>query len=113
METSRRVAVALASGHSVARRWRAQYARAIESEDSLSAFGKRPSEVAAELDALGPDAQIEAVEHVIGNQSWTRPFCAVCSDYVLRAAVLGNDEAVTVCAACLRDALDALAEPSN
>jgi hypothetical protein len=117
METAtrpvRHVAVAFASGRGVAHRWRAQYARHIEGEDRPSAFGKRPSEVAAELDALGPDPKIEDVERVIGNQSWTRPFCAVCSDYILRAAVLGNDERMTVCAACLRDALDAITQPSN
>ncbi len=83
----------------VAQRWRKQY-------------GPTPVEKFAvtqrRLDELGADATYEDVEQIIGNQSWTRVYCDLCTHYATEWVRLGDrpdydSPTIHACLPCLRD----------
>ncbi len=47
---------------------------------------------------------IDKIEAVIGNQSWTRLFCGECSEYADVGVLIGDDQ--IVCRKCLVKALE-------
>src|ERR1700723_1622999 len=58
------------------------------------------------LDALGENPDPDDVDAVIGNESWTKCFCAGCSSYHGDAAAFGeDDDMVLLCLGCLENAV--------
>ena len=81
----------------VAARWREQYG----DEPKNPKFG----EILRALDALGVGATAEEVEQIVGNESWTREWCAVCCRMVTTWARIGDEpdyesSTVYVCDEC-------------
>ncbi len=93
MDTFRLVVVSAASPSDVAERWRQQYPAGDCAPDKEAIYRR--------LIALKKPT-VEAVERIIGNQSWTNVLCDVCIQY-RRSAVRFND-AATVCLRCLNNA---------
>lgn len=102
----RNITIAIASGKGVAERWSRQYG-----DDWRSVVGidgrESSKEIYELLCGLGSDPDMDKVDRIIGNKSWTRVTCASCGDAVDRAAEFGYDT-VKVCADCMRAALRAM-----
>lgn len=92
--TSRpKFSILIASAEGVAERFSKQY--------SDGAWPKQKAIVAA-LAALPSTASPADVDKLIGNQSWTHPYCDSCGQYKDRAVEFENgDHSVIVCDECL------------
>jgi hypothetical protein len=88
-----------ASVGGVADRWRSQYT---DANRALSG-GRSVKEIQDALDALASDADPALADKVIGNQSWTHPYCSCCSNYVKAAVQFGTDYPVVVCEPCMKE----------
>ena len=89
---------------SVVARWAAQYKDApTDSKQGL---------VTTALQALPRTASAADVEAIIGNDSWTRRWCAGCNEYVF-TAVQFHEEDSAVCKNCLKKALALIEETDH
>jgi hypothetical protein len=85
-----------ASTDGVANRWREQYPEG----QRVLACGESVKKIQDALDALLPDSDPEKAAKIIGNKSWTHPFCSCCQEYVLHAVQFGDATEAT-CLPCL------------
>ena len=97
------VGVGIASARGVAERWRQQYQQKTGWTDTISGSTQ---EIYEQLIKLGDGADPDEVAAIIGNKSWTHPYCTSCETYVERAAVLDAlDQMTVLCKTCLEHAL--------
>lgn len=95
-----RFSIVRASVKGVADRWRKQYP-----DDNRSLSGGRDTKkILDALDALPIDADPKAAADIIGNMSWTHPYCESCEQPVAAAVEFGEENRVTVCISCLDEA---------
>ena len=82
--------ILVASIDGVAERWRKQYP-------------DRKEDIWQAREALPPTASADTAVNIIGNKSWTHPYCDCCEQYVEAAISYGrySERQATVCAACL------------
>ena len=95
----------------VANSWQNVYRRHGYWDERCVSLGKTPSEIHAEILACNT---LDEVDAVIGNKSWTHEICSACSTKTRdRLAVFDVNDGeydYSICAACLRAALDELSE---
>lgn len=90
--------IAIASAEGVVERWTAT---------AKDCFGY--ARITPLLEALKPEERtIEAIDKIIGNNSWTTPWCSSCHEARSPVAVFGSDFKQYACIDCMTDALRAL-----
>lgn len=87
------VTVVLASAEGVAKRYHHKYENDERFKDKVALLWTLEEE----------GAPVERFAEVIGNKSWTHPFCDCCSEYVDRAIEFNSN--TTACGKCLQHAL--------
>lgn len=94
--------IVTASARSVAARWKRQWG------DSPRVPPDN-ARIIAQLEAIRPeDMTVAMADKIIGNQSWTTPFCGSCNEYRSPVVAFGQDYPSHVCLTCLVEALRAL-----
>lgn len=94
--------------------WRRQYEKTESWEEGPRVFGLDPAprkEKYAALKALGPHPDPDAVDEIIGNNSWTFIYCDECKRDVEEAVLIGGSDEYgedRICGDCLRAGLRAL-----
>ena len=88
--------------NTVDERWENQYYR----DDSLSYYGDDIVETYKKLVNLGSNKNLEDVDKIIGNSSWTRLICNHCNSDVDAVFIFGtNEESLYVCKDCVNIAV--------
>lgn len=91
--------ILVASSEGVADRWLSQY-KDSQSPDKIA--------ISSKLEKLGDKLTVEQADSIIGNQSWTHPYCHSCGEYKLKGVQFGEDPFLNVCLDCLKKAEMAL-----
>ena len=95
------MALVIASGRGVTEKWHRQYGIENSWPNTVSGSSKATYD---KLVGLGADPTADAVAEVIGNKSWTHPYCRGCEEYVAVVMAFGDDERAHVCGRCLQAA---------
>jgi hypothetical protein len=96
----------------VAEKWEEQYRSYMKDPAKAASLPHNPFDTYRELLALGPTPNPDAVDEIIGNNSWTHLTCEVCSTQVDEWTHFnGSDEdALSICTRCIITAFDLLAK---
>jgi hypothetical protein len=100
------VRIRTASSIGVAERWRSQYQH--PKDGWTKTVTGNSGAIYDKLCALGPKPSAQEVADVIGNKSWSFVACDGCTEYIERAAEIGEYEPKAYCEMCLREALQSL-----
>lgn len=105
------VNVSIATGRGVAERWRLQYLQTEKYYQGATPQVSDAQKTYEALLALGDCPEVEAVDAVVGNKSWTHIFCDGCATYQRETVhfTAGTGD-IDICRLCLVSGLGALGQ---
>ena len=90
------------SGKVVARKWKNQYFR------DGTWYDPKDADAEQIYNALLSSKSAKKMDEIIGNQSWTRPWCSECMEYCDTAIVFCEVETTAICKDCLKKSIKLL-----